>query len=176
MKQMITIINNNVNFTDMKRLVIAFFLTLLATSSLMAEDKRYFEEVSDLPGVESVYIGPAAFRMASQFPYFNPARLGIFANAVMDMKSVEIIECENKSSIDKIRDLAKKVIKNLNLDCIIDTKEDDETTRIFAVVPEDSDGNTTIGSMMIESYDKSSGDDYSLIFLKGKIKLSSLSR
>ena len=86
----------------MKRI---FFLLIIAMMSALAPavsfaaSERVLNEVANLPGVESTYIGPAALRFAFGVAKSNMAGL---PDGIRNMTSVEVIEC-SKASRKKIR-------------------------------------------------------------------------
>lgn len=136
-----------------------------------AANDRLFSEVAGLPGVESVFIGQAAMRFANQSS-LSAASLGNIRGSIKDVKSVEIVECDKSESIDsfkKVKALAESVIKKLNLEIIMEATDDGETTRIYAMVPENAATDTSLDNILIESSEE---DEYSLVYVKGKIDIS----
>ncbi len=151
-------------------ILLSFVLAFMPVSTYAAND-RLFSEVAGLPGVESVYIGQAAMRFANQSSLSVPS-LGNIRGNIKDIQSVEIIECdksENKDSFNKVKALADNIIKELNLEIIMEATDDGETTRIYARVPENAEADSALGNILIESNEE---DEYSLVYVKGKIDIS----
>lgn len=153
-------------------LIISLIMTILPSTLSAASAQRILSEISNLPGVESTYIGPAALRLAGSYIPLDDSMGGI-ANAIKSLKSIEVVECDNPKSFDKIRKFTDSLIDRLNLEVVIESTEDGETTRIFGLVPEGDgtqDGNTLEG-LLIETLEKG---EYNLVFVRGTIDLSKL--
>ena len=144
-------------------------MSLLPMNVLAAND-RIFGEVANLPGVESVYIGPAALRLAMKSLPTEGKLVDGLGGAIRELKSVEVIECDNRKSIDKIEKFARGLIDSLSLEVIVEATENDEKTRIYGIVPEGGKENT-INALLIESREK---DEYTLVYIRGVIDLTEI--
>lgn len=152
-------------------LIILLLMTILPASLSAAKMQRVFSEISNLPGVESTYIGPAALRLAGSYIPFEAGMMGTVGSAIKDLKSIEVVECTNRKSFKEIQKFVDELVARLSLEVIVETTEKDETTRIFGVMPEDDgqDSNTLDG-LLIEIREKGE----SLVFVRGTIDLSKL--
>ena len=153
-------------------LIISLLMTILPASLSAAKMQRVFSEISNLPGVESTYIGPAALRLAGSYIPFEAGMMGTVGSAIKDLKSIEVVECTNRKSFKEIQKFADELVARLSLEVIVETTEKDETTRIFGVMPEDDgqDSNTLDG-LLIEIREKG---EYTLVFVRGTIDISKL--
>lgn len=152
-------------------LIILLLMTILPASLSAAKMQRVFSEISNLPGVESTYIGPAALRLAGSYIPFEAGMMGTVGSAIKDLKSIEVVECTNRKSFKEIQKFADELVARLSLEVIVETTEKDETT-LFGVMPEDDgqDSNTLDG-LLIEIREKG---EYTLVFVRGTIDLSKL--
>lgn len=150
-------------------ILISLIFTLSPLRTFAAND-RIFSEIADLPGVEAVYIGPAAIRLASGMLTQSIGLDGITDN-IKDIKSVEVISCDNKSSFGKIKSFMDNLVKKQDLEIIVQTKEGGEATNIYGITGGGSHGSTTLSSVLIETVES---DEYSLVFVRGSINLSKL--
>ena len=153
-------------------LIVSLIMAILPATVSAAKMQRVFSEISNLPGVESTYIGPAALRLAGSYIPFEAGMMGGVGNAIKDLRSIEVVECTNRKSFNEIQKFAVDLVARLSLEVIVETTEKDETTRIFGVIPEDDgqDSNTLDG-LLIEIREKG---EYTLVFVRGTIDLSKL--
>lgn len=154
-------------------LIVSLIMTILPATVSAAPAQRIFSEISNLPGVESTYIGPAALRLAGSYIPLDDASMGGIGSAIKSLKSIEVVECDNPKSFNKLRKFCDGLVDSLNLEIIIESTEDDEKTRIFGLVPDGDgtqDGNTLEG-LLIETLEKG---EYNLVFVRGTIDLSKL--
>ena len=79
-------------------LIILLLMTILPASLSAAKMQRVFSEISNLPGVESTYIGPAALRLAGSYIPFEAGMMGTVGSAIKDLKSIEVVECTDRKS------------------------------------------------------------------------------
>lgn len=149
-------------------LILLSFLMAIMPVCTWADNNRLFKELSDNLDIETVYIGPAALRFA-QGARLDVGDFGTIGAGIKDVKSVEIVECDKPNYFPKIDHFLDEVVERLKLEVIVETKDDDEATRIYAVIPEDSDKNTSLESVLIETRDK---NELSLVYLQGTIDIS----
>lgn len=146
--------------------VFSLMLSVLPLSAKSKSNDRVFAEVAGLPGVEAVYIGPAAMKLAGG-SLTQKAGLGNLSGSLKDIESLEVITCSNKTEIDKIKKFAQKVVSDMDLGLMVEWTEAKEQTRIYGNVPDDK----TISSLLVETSD---ADEYSLVFIRGTIDLEGL--
>ena len=150
-------------------LIISLAMSVFSMN-VFAAGKRVFGEVSKLPGVESVYIGPAALRLASSAILSENLGDGI-SGAIKDLKGIEVIDCSNKKSFGKLEKFADSLVERMNLEIIIDSQDGDEMTSIYGAVPENSKDVDTIHALFIVTHDKTS---FNLVYISGTIDLAAL--
>ncbi len=146
-------------------------MTVMARS---AENDRILSAITSRSDVTSVYIGKAALRLAGSNALAG--KLGGDAKdgdrvtkAVKNLESVEIVNCEKKSVIPDLRKEVERLVQKLGLEVLVEAREPGESVMIYGIVP--ADGSDVIDSMLIEANE---GNEYSLVFIKGKIDLSAL--
>lgn len=147
-------------------LLIIAMMSALAPAVSFAASERVLNEVANLPGVESTYIGPAALRFAFGVAKSNMTGL---PDGIKNMTSVEVIECSKASSIVKIEDFVRKLLKSRNLEMIVENNSEGERTRIYGQVP-DSDA-ATLSNILIENKEK---DSYQLVYVEGTIDMNAI--
>lgn len=151
----------------MKHLIASIFIALAALFSAAdaSAATRFFKELASLPGVESTYIGPAALRFASSAIYAS------FSSDldcdIKELKSIETLECSDTKSFGKIETFISGLVDKLSLETMIESNEEDETTRIYCRSKEGEPD--TIEYMLIESIEP---DEYSLVFMQGAFTLN----
>jgi hypothetical protein len=152
----------------MKR-ILFFFIISMMTVIVQAADspskERVLGKLASLPGVESVYIGPAALRLAFSSANAIP---GIPAG-VKNITSVEVIDCSNKESESQIRNFVKKLVKQRKFEEIVENASEGERTVIYGYVPDSS--TSTLNNVLIEN---SEDGEYVLVYIEGTINIAEL--
>ena len=150
----------------MKHLIASIFIALAALFSAAdaSAATRFFKELASLPGVESTYIGPAALRFASSA---ISSISGDFDGDIKELKCIETLECSDNKSFGKIETFINGLVDKLSLETMIESNEEDETTRIYCRSKEGEPD--TIEYMLIESIEP---DEYSLVFMQGAFMTS----
>lgn len=153
----------------MKHLIASIFIALAALFSAAdaSAATRFFKELSGLPGVESTYIGPAALRFASSAISDYASISGDFDGDIKELKCIETLECSDNKSFGKIETFISGLVDKLSLETMIESNEEDETTRIYCRSKEGE--ADTIEYMLIESIEP---DEYSLVFMQGQFTLN----
>lgn len=95
--------------------IIVMATAVIAMHAKPLVDGRMFKDISNLPGVESVYIGPAMMRFAGTASMLSSENDKIFSEGIKELKSVEIINCSNADSNKKIDAAVQKIIENMVL-------------------------------------------------------------
>lgn len=148
-----------------KTAVIIIVLLIMPASCI--GQAKVFKSVASMTGVESVYIGPAAMRFAQDASVLDSDKVS--ADAIKSIKSLEVIDCDEPAYIPAVADEAQKIINELKLDVILETKEEDEECTIYGRVPEEN--ADYIESLLIVSREE---DSFSLVYINGKISLEEL--
>lgn len=145
-------------------------MVAVTSAEVSAAEKRVFEGVAGLPGVESVYVGPAALRMMGKSNILDgmsgvPSGL---TRSLQSIKSLEVLECDNAASVGEIKAVIEKIVRENNLEIILETNEDGENTRIYAHVPSD---DAPLKDLLIENREKG---EYEVVYIKGTIDIAAL--
>lgn len=154
----------------MKRRLIFILLSLLTvwtSFSAYAADDRLFGEIAKESYVESVYIGKAALSFAKSASVVGGS-IGSLGADIKNVESIEVIECDEPKYIQQVVKMVKKVLDENKFEVIVDSKDGDEISRIYAIISEDSAGASSISSAVIESYEH---DEYSVVYINGRIDL-----
>lgn len=157
----------------MRRSIVFFLIALVAavsTTDISAAEKREFEKVANLPGVEFVYVGSAAFRMMGSsniLKGMSGVPSGI-TGSLQSIKSMEVLECDNAASKEYIKAAIEKIVRENSLEMILETNEYGDTTRIYAHVPEE---DAPLKDLLIENSEK---DEYNVVYIKGTIDVAAL--
>lgn len=153
----------------MKNLIrtIVIVLALAVMPASCVGQAKMFKSVASLPDVTSVYIGPAAMKFANAASVVEGDKMS--AEAIKQIKSLEVIDCDNKASIPAAVEEARKIIDGMKLDVILESVDDDDITVIYGRTPEDD--SQYIESILIESR---SADSFSLVYINGKIDIDKL--
>ena len=148
-----------------KTAVIIIVLLIMPASCI--GQAKVFKSVASMTGVESVYIGPAAMRFAQAASVLDSDKVS--ADAIKSIKSLEVIDCDAPAYIPAVADEAQKIINELKLDVILETKEEDEECTNYGRVPEEN--ADYIESLLFVSREE---DSFSLVYINGKISLDEL--
>lgn len=153
----------------MKRILFIVFISLVAIMAQAADNttsgERVLESLTNLPGVESTYIGPAALRLA----YGVSKNIPGVPSGVKNITSVEVIESTDSESTDKIKNFVRKLIKQRKFEVLVENKEDDEENIIYGGMPDP--GSSTLKNMLVVN---SEPDDYVLVYIQGDINITEL--
>lgn len=156
----------------MKKTIVLFSLAIwlvFMPLSLAARTERLLGELAGMNGVESVYIGKAGLRFAGN-AVLSAGEVGDVGSWFSDMESIEIINCEKSSVVPQLVKKAKAIIDRLNLEIIVETRDGDETTRIYGIVPQGTDA-AVLKSLLIENREPG---EYSLVYIRGTVDISRL--
>lgn len=151
-------------------LLLIALVAAVSSTEISAAEKRVFESVAGLPGVESVYVGPAAFRMMGNKNMLK-GMAGVpsgITESLQSIKSLEVLECDNAASKEYIKAAIEKIVRENNLEIILETNEDGESTRIYAHVPSE---DAPLKDLLIENSEK---DEYDVVYIKGTIDIAAL--
>ncbi len=152
----------------MKSRILFVLLSLLISSvSLHAAQKRVFSELSAMNNVESIYMGSSVMPIA-----MHNINLAGGSMLVTDIESMEVLTLEESQGIKAFVSKARQIIKNMSLETIVETSEDDEYNSVMIMLPpKEVDGSTYVEGMVVLSYDS---EEAKLIYVKGMINLTML--
>lgn len=156
----------------MKRTFLIVMVAVLAIASHLgafAQNKLLFKDLSGLPGVESIYIGPAMLRFATSGDMISKDT--IFNHAVRELKSVEVINCTAPSSEKKILDYVSRIIDGNNLEMLLEINSNKEMIKIYGIVP--PQGTSVLKSALIIARER---DGLSVVYIEGIIDIDKLNR
>lgn len=152
----------------MKRILFFFIISMMVVIAQAADSpskERVLGKLASLPGVESVYIGPAALRLAAGSVNAIPG----VPSGVKDLKSVEVIQCDNKESESQIRNFVRKLIKQRKFEEIVENVSEGERVVIYGYVPDTS--AATLNNVLIEV---SEDGEYVVVYIEGTINVAEL--
>lgn len=155
----------------MKRLYnIILFIVLCTIMSTSCHAQKLFGDVASMPGVTSVYVGKALLRMAGGIGKFTGSVDADIAKAVVELNSIEIINCDDTKALKEAQLRSKGIIGNLNMELLAEINDDDNVN-IYAKIIDDGHTADTI----ILEVDEGQGREYSIIVLNGIINLDKMS-
>lgn len=148
----------------MKRFFFILF-ALIGLSAYAASPSRLFADVAKMRGVSSVYMGSSL--MASYSQDMHLFGLGLYSDAVKNVKMIEVISAEDEADVAAVAATCNKIIDAQNLEVLVESTDGDEVDRILFAPP--AEGSTTTESLVIIS---SSEDEYEVIHICGDIDIS----
>jgi len=147
--------------------IIAVLMAFLVLPTSCIGQAKMFKSVASMSDVSSVYIGPAAMKFAKAASAFDNDMIA--SEAIKQINSLEVIDCDVKSRIPAVAEEVEKIITGMNLDVILETKDEDDVCIIYGHIPEDK--SEYLESVLIESR---SEDSYSIVYINGKIDIENL--
>lgn len=148
----------------MKRLLFFFSVICLVLTSCRAQNP--FQEVADMNGVQTVYVGKALMKLAKGMDLGNPGLNNLTGN----IDSVLVMNIENRSATKRSQELIKAYTSANSMDQLLVTSEEDESTTIYGRSDESGD---QLNEMLLFT---SEPDESNLILIKGKISMSEISK
>lgn len=148
----------------MKKISNLLLLTimLLVSTSCSAQSKL-FREATSMKGVQTVYVSKALCRMG-----MNVADLGDLQEGIKQLDEVEVISCDNKSTVSKLSKKCEEIIDTTGAEVLLSTNEDDESTTMFGI-PSAEPGY--LKSLFVITRDK---DDFNLVHISGLFNLDKI--
>lgn len=140
-------------------------LALIGLSAYAASSSRLFADVAKMRGVSSVYMGSSLMASYSQDVYLFG--MGLYADAVKNVKMIEVISTEDDADVAAVASACNKIIDARSLEILVESTDGDEVDRILFAPP--AEGSTTTKSLVIIS---SSEDEYEVIHICGDIDIS----
>ncbi len=145
--------------------IVTFALCIASAQVIHAE--RLFGNVSrELPEVESVYIGKAMIQMAgSSLNRMNTGidNIMIKKAALENINAIEVINCDKKSLIKRLRLYTRHTIYKHNLEVLMEQKSQNKSTIIYGKMVTEN-GEQQIQNLIIENCN---ADSYQLIHIDG---------
>lgn len=148
-------------------------LTILAAVAVVAvavqscSAQKIFDKTAKLPGVTSVYVGPAMMKLGMAFAAGEGDDFTKFAR---DIKSVEVLTSETAAAAKSLIAACDSVVAARGYEQLLDVKESNETTVIYGAVPESSKNNE-INGMLILTQDQK---EVNLVYINGKIDINQM--
>ena len=94
--------------------------------------------------------------------------------ALKDINAIEVIECTNEESIKKIRERVDALVKETDVELILETTDARESQRIYSRVPDDGPTATTFKDLFIE--DIKSTNSYTVVYIGGTLDMRILQK
>lgn len=141
----------------------AVAVVVVAVQSCSAQ--KIFSKTAKLPGVTSVYVGPAMMKLGMAFAAGEGDDFTKFAR---DIKSVEVLTSETAEAAKSLKAACDSVVGARGYEQLLDVTDKNETTVIYGAVPESSN-NSEINGMLILTQDQK---EVNLVYINGKIDLN----
>lgn len=155
----------------MKKIFAMAAAALLSIAAFAQEGRAIYNTYSGKPGVQSVYISPAMFRLVGNLPELRISDDNLdIATLVKSLKGFYLINMENGSSASKAqlkKDVAAAVAKG-KYELMMEAKEEGSTMSIYTI-----SHNGLIESFIMIADD---GGDTAFICLDGEIPEEELNK
>ncbi len=146
--------------------IIAVLLCCIA-SSFTASAKDLFAEVKKLPDTESVHVNGFMMSIARSAVKMSAGKdAGQALEVLKGIKSMDIIECDQSSSIPTTRNLARKIIEAEGYQVAFENMENNETVVIYCQPSNNKSDAGKLKNVIIEVCEPK---EYSIIVIKGTI-------
>ena len=143
-------------------LTVAIAAVMAMPSPVHAQEiNNPFEELSEMKGVETVFIGPALLRMAGELDVEG-------IKITKNIHGIGVYTISSRRVFKTAETMVKDYVKARKLDVMVTAKEDNETTQIWGST--NASGNITCMILLT-----SEPDECTLIYLKGDIPMSEIS-
>lgn len=154
----------------MKKTLIIILMSVVAllTAPSCISQGKVFKEAASLPGVTSVYIGTAMMRLAGGAA--SVSEYGEYAKYISDIKSIEVLSCEDASQIKAVSDICNRILAEMHYEVLLEADEGNEHTVIYGGVA-DTENPDIIDDMVIVSQEAS---EYDVVFIRGKINVAQM--
>lgn len=154
----------------MKNIIISIILTIIFLAGGLtanANPTKAINEISEMDGVTSVYISKAMLSLFGGGVGQQISGVNI-ADIAGSLNSINIIEIENKATIDKAKNIIRRIINSKQLELLTRIKDQNDNVNIYASVQ----GNITQYLLMVTD----SQDELVLIYLEGDIPLDKIAK
>ena len=154
----------------MRKIILCVCLLLSCISlPVLAQNDKLIQELSDIKGVSSVYISESMLQLVGDASNMINAG-GVKLDGILPkLNSIQILNADSGSAVDQLRAKLSSYIKKLNLEVLMQTKEDDEVTMIYFV--ESKDFKKDLSRLILFVDEK---DEVTFIGLSGAFKLEDL--
>lgn len=146
----------------------AVFVCMLSVSFIACSKKHIFDNFGDNENISTVYISSAAMNLGMSLGSDIGSGLGLDNNCIRNPQGMEIISSDTEEGAAIIRKELEQKIKELGMELLLSTSEDNETCNIYTGKVQEG---TTVRDILIET---SETGEYSLVYIKGDIDLGSL--
>lgn len=136
---------------------------MASTSSCVAQSKL-FKEAAKYEGVTTVYISPMMCRMAMSAGKSVSGIDGI-GDGIKKLHKVEIVECENANSIEKVAEICHAIVERMNMEILTEVNEDKKYVAIFT--HPDATGDA-LRDIIIEAREPG---EYTMVYIEGEFDL-----
>ncbi len=153
----------------MKKILTTITLSLLCifmAPSCISQGK-IFKDVSNLPGVTTVYIGPAMMKLAGTGMAMSDDK--DYAKYVKDIKSIDVMTCEEASSVPQVRALCDSIVEARQFELLLESNDDGEHTSMYGRVPENE--GDFIEDLLIYNV---SAKECNFVYIRGKVDVGAI--
>lgn len=144
-----------------KAITIILALSALFCQSCAAQNP--FKTLSDMRGVETVFVGGALLKMAGNINLGND----INAGSIKSMKAVGVYNVTEKRAMNEARRLVKDYIETNRLDTLMIAQDGGENTMILGGI----NGDMIINPLIFTD----EGSEMNIIMIRGDVNVSQLS-
>ena len=126
--------NHTIETTDMKRFILMLAAAMIAVTSLaQSSDNSLYKKYSGKPGVSSVYISPAMFKLIQKLPEVELAddRDVHFERIIKTFEGMYIIEAEDTPLVKELTSDVEALLQKGQLALLMEVVEKDEKVRMY---------------------------------------------
>lgn len=146
-------------------IAVALFLTTISCSG-----QKFFADVPSGEDITKVMIGKGMLRLAGDACDTEMLKDKGISDAIKSIDHLEIITCENKGKIKAVREACQKTVDASGYVIVTEVEDGGDIVHIY-MPAEDTGSIVTALILLVEDKDC---DEYTAIYLKGKIDTSKL--
>ncbi len=144
----------------MKKILLLIIMVLTVVASGFSDD-RVFKKYPGAMRVNTVYVSPTALKLGLSV---DSEQMKALKKLMKKPESIEILNTDRYASFSVLQADCKAVVKNLNLDLILNCADDMSKINIYiGKILNDSE----IQDILIESREEAG--DYNIVYIKGTI-------
>lgn len=150
----------------MKRLISVLTISLIALATFGVRADDMFNDIKAHPDVESIHVNRfmmSVARSAIRMSGDKDAKTALLF--LKEIKSMDIISCENPSALKSVQALAKRAIAEKKYELALEDKDKDETAHIWCLPGKTMDSGK-LRDVIIEVIEPK---EYSLIIINGTV-------
>lgn len=155
----------------MKKLLLSLLLVAASLGAGAQSANELYNKYAGKKDVSAVYISPAMFKMMKSLPDMDVAGkeddLDI-SSIVENLEGMYVIEMENARELPAFKADVDKFLKSRRLELLLESKEEDELTRIYVCQKGD-----VVSEFVVLTVER---DEADLITFTGKMKKEDLSK